>query len=350
MLKGLITIAIVIFGIIWGSISLFKSIKLKARLLTYMGATMVCLGFIWATIGTDFLIVLITSTNIENPNGILSILTWIWVPPTIGFSIYVDSTLIIPDKKRILKGISYTFVILGIIWELFIFLDTTNSFFFIEPDIPNMDFYDDVLKVGSPAGIISTVFFLFLLYFCGIGFVYRSIKSTGLLRKKFIFLSLTVLLTGGCGILDGLTSQGITLIFVRLGIFAGLYFWYLSIKEEHIRPTSIKDDEKIKVEESLFRLYKRPALINEEEVTFHREKKICLICKGSIVGFNFTCSNCEALYCIKCSEMLANTENACWVCNAPIDKSKPVELHPTVEEKIDIDKYEEKRKEPKKNK
>jgi len=349
LLKGIITLAIVVFGIIWGSVSFIKSIRLRAKLLSYMGATMVCLGFIWAAIATDFLVVVITGTNLENPSGLLSILTWIWVPPTIGFSMYVDSNLIVPDKKKFLQAIAYIFFILGILWEIFIIFDTMNSFLFIEPESPNVDFYDDILAVGSPAGIIATIFFLFLLNFCGFGFLYRSFRSTGLLRKKFIYLTLTVFLTGGCGILDGLTSQGITLIFVRLGIFGGLFFWYLSIKEEHIRPTKVPGKEKIEVEESLFRLHKRPDRITEEEVTFHREKKICLICKGKIGGFNFICSNCEALYCIKCSEMLASTENACWVCNSPIDKSKPVDLYPSVEEKIDIEKYEKEKKEPKFN-
>jgi hypothetical protein len=66
--------------------------------------------------------------------------------------------------------------------------------------------------------------------------------------------------------------------------------------------------------------------VTEEEVTYFREKKICLVCKGKVGGFNFICPQCDALYCTKCAQALTKLENACWSCNGPIDKSKPVEL------------------------
>ena len=82
--------------------------------------------------------------------------------------------------------------------------------------------------------------------------------------------------------------------------------------------------EDVKIEESLFRLIKRPDNITEEEVTFHREKKICLACKEPVSRLNYLCPKCDALYCIKCSEELSRLENMCWVCNEPFDETKPV--------------------------
>ena len=80
----------------------------------------------------------------------------------------------------------------------------------------------------------------------------------------------------------------------------------------------------MKIEESLFRLTKRPAQITEEEVTYYKEQKICMICKGKVSGFNiFLCPNCETIYHEECARALGDAENACWVCNKPIDKSKP---------------------------
>ena len=32
----------------------------------------------------------------------------------------------------------------------------------------------------------------------------------------------------------------------------------------------------------------------------------------------------KSLYCLKCSNTLVTLENACWVCEEPIDPSKPV--------------------------
>jgi len=73
-------------------------------------------------------------------------------------------------------------------------------------------------------------------------------------------------------------------------------------------------------------LSKRPDGFTEEEVTFHLEKKICLVCKGRVAKFNYICPKCDALYCMNCAQALTNLENVCWVCDSPIDDSKPVEI------------------------
>ncbi|MFX1329426.1 MAG: hypothetical protein ACFE91_14950 [Promethearchaeota archaeon] len=70
-------------------------------------------------------------------------------------------------------------------------------------------------------------------------------------------------------------------------------------------------------------MFSKPETISEEEITISKEKKICLVDKSKIEGLNFMCSGCGAFYCLKCSTALINLENACWVCNTPIDKSKP---------------------------
>ena len=89
------------------------------------------------------------------------------------------------------------------------------------------------------------------------------------------------------------------------------------------------------------KIFARPAKLTEEEVTFHREQKICLVCKGKVGGFSslsLICLSCEAIYCQKCATVLSNMENACWSCNAPIDESKPVKLvdKEELEESIEI--------------
>jgi len=64
----------------------------------------------------------------------------------------------------------------------------------------------------------------------------------------------------------------------------------------------------------------------EEEVTVYREQKVCLVCKGKISGFNiFICPKCNALYCEKCARALSEIQNICWVCESPLDQSKPIQ-------------------------
>lgn len=66
-----------------------------------------------------------------------------------------------------------------------------------------------------------------------------------------------------------------------------------------------------------------PAFITEEKVAIHKELKICLVCRGEVLRFTYICE-CGAIYCDNCARALTNLENICWVCDAPIDYSKPV--------------------------
>ena len=112
-------------------------------------------------------------------------------------------------------------------------------------------------------------------------------------------------------------------VFLPIGIIFSYYIFYIGLREETEKVEIVKDD--IRVESDLFRIATmRPKKITEEEVTFYKEKKMCLVCRGSALKFAYICNNCEALYCHNCAEALSNQENQCWVCNAPIDDTKPL--------------------------
>jgi len=82
-------------------------------------------------------------------------------------------------------------------------------------------------------------------------------------------------------------------------------------------------DEKEKLE--FLKGFTKRKKITEEEVALYKEKKICLVCKGKIGGFNvFLCPKCDVLYCGKCAQVLSTLENICWICNTPLDETKPV--------------------------
>jgi predicted amidophosphoribosyltransferase len=73
-------------------------------------------------------------------------------------------------------------------------------------------------------------------------------------------------------------------------------------------------------------IFTRPQKVTEDEVTYHRERKICLVCKGDLLRSIYLCPECDAIYCIKCSEAISNIDNGCWSCYTPIDPTKPVKL------------------------
>ena len=87
--------------------------------------------------------------------------------------------------------------------------------------------------------------------------------------------------------------------------------------------------------------------ITEDNLTIHKEQKICLVCRSEIKGYMYSCE-CNANYCESCAQALTKLENACWVCNAPMDQSKPIKPYKKDEEGIDLKILGKDQNEPKK--
>lgn len=108
---------------------------------------------------------------------------------------------------------------------------------------------------------------------------------------------------------------------------------------EKIKKTDISLAERIKltgVDTQMKQILRESTIIStqitKEKIKVHRERKVCLVCKGEILGYTYICQ-CDAVYCQNCAQALTDLENVCWVCNAPIDTSKPTK--PYKEEKME---------------
>ncbi|MFX1572284.1 MAG: hypothetical protein ACFFB0_06010 [Promethearchaeota archaeon] len=329
-LIGLSTFGILIFGYSLGIYYFYKSRKLKIRLLTFYSLGQIFVATAWMPIVVDFFSVLLTSNSI---NKVLYVyIMWLSAPIASILLIYIAAEFIAPKKRWYILIPYFAYVSFTMIGTI---LNPLGNVVFIEP--PETGFIHKAgLNPASISSFLGLLNFLILLCFAGVGYIYKAFKSEGIIRKKFFYLSISVFLVVGFGMLDSFTSS-IVLILVRLGAMTSFLFVYLGLREEPEEREKKKVKKEIKIEDSLFRLTKRPELITEEEVTFHRERKICLVCKGDVSGINYICPKCSALYCIKCSEELSNTENMCWVCNEPFDKSKPSKPYELEEETIDIE-------------
>ena len=94
-------------------------------------------------------------------------------------------------------------------------------------------------------------------------------------------------------------------------------------------------------EKFLKMIQKHPVLtvqVSEEKIAVSKEKKICLVCRGEVLRFTYICE-CGAIYCENCARALTDLENLCWVCDAPIDYSKPVRK---IKEEVERIKVQEK--------
>jgi len=111
----------------------------------------------------------------------------------------------------------------------------------------------------------------------------------------------------------------ITWIIICPAVPLIIYFFYRilkTIKSQEIATT--KEESK-----DFLKLFTKPQNLTEKEVALFKEQKICLVCKGKVSRLLFICPECDVIYCQKCSSVLSDLENACWVCNTAIDESKP---------------------------
>ncbi len=135
----------------------------------------------------------------------------------------------------------------------------------------------------------------------------------------FFIISLTFIIVIYSLFLIGVVAI-ILLLLISFTLIIGIYKYKLS--KRIVEKSSVGDLS----QPEILTAFIRPKRVTEEEVTISKEKKICLVCKGKVQRFNSFICDCGALYCQKCAQALSEIENACWVCEAPLDETKPVRL------------------------
>lgn len=242
-------------------------------------------------------------------------------------------------------GICSAFIFLTFILEKYILnrkpkvflLCAITSIFgvFLRPiEIALLEIAPDVVEyIGYILWVVLAIVFILITIAYG-KIIKSSKKGSDLWKRSIAFLValyiLIVTLVGLGNIFHDMVDKlpGLNLlspIILIIGLFIMNYGFLRGKRktaEEQSHPAMQQDKFKGFIE-----AFTRPKSISEEEITYFKEQKICLVCKGSVSRSMYICPECDALYCSKCAEALANFENACWACNAPFDPGKPVQLH-----------------------
>ncbi len=295
--NGLSATIAFIFGLVLGLGIIIQARKVKAKLLTLMGLNIIVASLFWVGLTLDFLSILLTGNNLPNPGGWMGIINTMWAPIVLVISLYIGAELMIPNLKNYIVA---SFLILTGIFEFFMFINPSGAFNYLNPIPPGSNLIIILMVRESPIFLFFILFQLIGFTFCGFGYLIKSFRSSGVLKRKFLSLSIGYLLFVGIPIFSALMSLiriSIPVVPSRLIMASGFLFFYAGLREA---PAKKKKKEhyvkEIKVEESLFRLYERPIQISEEEVIFHRDRKICLVCKGSVLRLSYICPKCNALY------------------------------------------------------
>jgi len=226
-LSGITAFLIVASSVIFGFISFYKSIKLKARLLSIAGLVMIFVGFLWLGPTTDFFVKLITDNNLS-PETTYVFLSYIWVGPAIFFAMYLGGELLIPKYKWILIGV---FIVVGVIFEFFLLTQPGigQSFEFIEPR-PAGGIIDAGFSRGHPTYLIVIIMLVSALIFLAIGSLVKAIKATGILRKKFTYLSIGFFIFVICAALDSILTLPLIVGVVRVVMATFSVWMFLALR------------------------------------------------------------------------------------------------------------------------
>lgn len=227
-IDGITASGVVIFGIIFGLFFIYRSRKTGAELLTYLGLVNMLAGLMFLGVFTDFLLVLLTESNIDNNDGLVGLLSYVFYAPTIVTAIYIGTRLVTPKMKWYILIIV---VIVSIFFEIVIFVDPLGSFNFdpIPPATPDEVLIDYNVKLDTLAGMLMGGLLLTVLILLGFGFLYKGIQTSGVIRKNFFFLFAGSICFCIFGLLEGLTEPGFALIFVRIGYLVSFWFMYFGL-------------------------------------------------------------------------------------------------------------------------
>ena len=172
--------------------------------------------------------------------------------------------------------------------------------------IPPILYIIGILVVISPALIDPKYFSRTSTYW--LVFCLLIIAFNWILQIYFIFIRVPIYIL-------------IANLIINIGLILTFYWTIKNIKSEPVITGTTSDSERGL--DNLLGGFVRIKKVTEEEVSISKEKKICLVCKGKVLGNAYICTGCETFYCMKCSEAISNLENACWACDEPIDKKKP---------------------------
>lgn len=219
---------VLLFCIIFGAINIYSAYRKDAKLLYYAGIMILATGGFYLGAAVDFLLIIFTGNNLANESGIHGLISFMWVAPAVVSAMYLGGELIIPNKK---KYIVIIYLILAVIFEIFLFVDTKGSFEFREPSTSGTELIDSSFVMGHPTFILIAIFLISAFLFTGVGFLIKAIQSSGKLRRGFTYLAIGFMTFVVCGALDSLIAPGPLLIIIRMGMISYTLLMYIGLNQ-----------------------------------------------------------------------------------------------------------------------
>ena len=232
MIDGFLAIVIVVLCILIGIFSILKS---KTTLQKITGIVIICMGLVMLGPMIDFFTLLATNENINWE--IYPILGYLWILPILVLGAIMGAEAIFPGKKNLLIIIS---AVLGIIFEIVLFFTVMNedTMVFVNSDTsilnPNESLLNMRINIEEMLGIILIVVLIICLALMfiinGIGFMQKAGESSGVIKNKFILISLGWILFIVFGVIDSIIDLGDLISIPRMLIIISAGCLYLGTR------------------------------------------------------------------------------------------------------------------------
>lgn len=217
-------LGVMVVGVIVGIYSIIRGRKLESNVLRNYGIMVFFISFLYLGPVTDLIYLILNSINLPD-NLLYGILSYMWVAPGIVMAMYVGAQLMAQKSKT---AILIVYLGLSVVFELFLFLDTSSMFKF--PTIANPgDLIDSRFEYASVGFLLIALFLFSVFLFCGVGALNTALRASGDVRKKFLFIAAGFMLFVFCGVFDAFAEPGPMLFMVRVGMITSIVFLYLGI-------------------------------------------------------------------------------------------------------------------------
>ncbi len=227
-LNGLSALGVLIIDLVIGIYIVYRAYKLNAKLLKYAGVMIIMIGLLWSGPALDFTKILFTGTNIpEDIKFIYVYASYIWVAPAIFIALNIGAELIAPNKKKYILGF---ILVVGIVFEIGLLIFPYDSYIYPDPYPTGENIIDTSLNFAFFTFYALAIIIFTIIIFNGLGAFLKARESTGIVKKKFIYLGLAFLIFPVAAIFDTLIPPGAFLSIVRMFIIVSAVFLYLGLK------------------------------------------------------------------------------------------------------------------------
>lgn len=222
------------FDFIVAIIFFYKYRKENVKILFYFAIAYLCGAIVFFPYFFDFMVILSTGINTESSIFYnLAIISFLIVGPFYIMLMFSGIDLLFKERRWYIMP--FYIILVSLYSSFFIFLNYATSLNLKYPTSAGENLIFIQLSINTPQFIILLIFFISILVFNCFGFLLRSIRSEGIIKKKFQLLSIAFFLFFLAGFFEGLIEPGFYSLFTRIVFESTAFLVYYALMPKKVK-------------------------------------------------------------------------------------------------------------------